>query len=403
MLDDPGQLRRLGLTRQQVQHRLAEGDALPRGEGGILPAIPVADLAARNPDVEPPAETAARTRQATVDRARAVSGLLRDVDEFLTNGASDAALAVRIRSRSEVAGTPPELRDALLGPLREVEVENAIRAAYRQIVDDGGGGFGGFVGIADLRDAVGDGIPRDELDANLKRMARGNSPAVQGDGFRLIPIANQKALTDRDREAAIRQGGENLNAVSFADPSPREPDRTRLRQILDSAASDAGLRPIEAAGTRTTFDPARHEALDGKIPAGTPVVVTRQGYVTNVDGDEVVLDKAVVMRDDLPDTSRSTIPDADDEAAWDEIARAAGHDTTLGHDELHHWWVFGEGRARWKTWTELRDQLLEHVSPEKAATFASAWFHERYGYWSGSDLNRVKHGKPPRGNKVGPG
>lgn len=85
------------------------------------------------------------------------------------------------------------------------------------------------------------------------------------------------------------------------------------------------------------------------------------------------------------------------------VIAAAGHDVTPGHDELHHWWVFGEGRTRWHTWTELRDQLVEHVGPVKAAVFASAWFHERYGIWSGSDLNRVKNGKPPRGKVVGPG
>jgi hypothetical protein len=93
----------------------------------------------------------------------------------------------------------------------------------------------------------------------------------------------------------------------------------------------------------------------------------------------------------------------DDEDDEHPITAAAGHDVTPGHDELHHWWVYGEGRGRWKTWTELRDQLVEHVGPVKAAVYASAWFHERYGYWSGSDLNRVKNGKPPRGKVIGPG
>lgn len=87
----------------------------------------------------------------------------------------------------------------------------------------------------------------------------------------------------------------------------------------------------------------------------------------------------------------------------EELARAAGHDVTPGHDELHHWWVYGEGRERWHTFTELRDQLLEHVGPAKADRMAAAWFHERYGIWPGSDANRVKHGKPPRGDRVGPG
>jgi len=85
------------------------------------------------------------------------------------------------------------------------------------------------------------------------------------------------------------------------------------------------------------------------------------------------------------------------------LTAAAGHDVTPGHDELHHWWVYGEGRARWTTWTELVAQLTEHVGPLKARTFASRWFFERYGYYSGSDLNRVRHGKPPRGDRIGPG
>ena len=87
------------------------------------------------------------------------------------------------------------------------------------------------------------------------------------------------------------------------------------------------------------------------------------------------------------------------------VTRAAGHDVTPGHDELHHWWVYGQGRARWHDWTSLYTQLaaIPEVGPEKAKRFASAWFHERYGFWSGSDLNRVKHGKPPRGHIVGPG
>jgi hypothetical protein len=85
--------------------------------------------------------------------------------------------------------------------------------------------------------------------------------------------------------------------------------------------------------------------------------------------------------------------------------RLAGHDVTPGHDQLHHWWVYGAGRERWHTWTELYDQLakIPAIGPIKAKRYASKWFHERYGYWSGSDINRVKHGKLPRGQRVGPG
>jgi hypothetical protein len=113
--------------------------------------------------------------------------------------------------------------------------------------------------------------------------------------------------------------------------------------------------------------------------------------------DEDFDDEDELEDEDLDDEE----DDGDDEPEF--VTAAAGHDVTPGHDELHHWWVLGEGRHRWHTWTELRDQLAEHVGPIKAAIYASAWFHERYGFWSGSDLNRVKNGKPPRGSRVGPG
>lgn len=87
--------------------------------------------------------------------------------------------------------------------------------------------------------------------------------------------------------------------------------------------------------------------------------------------------------------------------------RAAGHDVTPGHDELHHYWTVGEGLAKWKfspkPWTTLVAHLTPHVGPERAKVFASRWFHEVFGFYAGSDLNRVTHGKPPRGHKVGPG
>lgn len=89
-------------------------------------------------------------------------------------------------------------------------------------------------------------------------------------------------------------------------------------------------------------------------------------------------------------------PMDDDEV--EEVERAAGHDTTPGNDELHHYWTRGEGLARWRTsphpWTTLVTLLTEHVGPQKAKVFASKWFREVFGYWSGE-----RKGKNP----VGPG
>lgn len=89
------------------------------------------------------------------------------------------------------------------------------------------------------------------------------------------------------------------------------------------------------------------------------------------------------------------------------ITRAAGHDVTPGHDELHHYWTRGPGLAKWaespKPWTTLVAHLTKYVGPEKAKIYASRWFIEVFHFAAGSDLNRVTHGHPPRGHRVGPG
>lgn len=74
-----------------------------------------------------------------------------------------------------------------------------------------------------------------------------------------------------------------------------------------------------------------------------------------------------------------------------------------GRNDLKHYWLRGEGAAKWSTWTELYHHLKKHMAAEMAKRVAAEWFHERYGIWPGADLNRVAHGKPPRGHQVGPG
>lgn len=72
-------------------------------------------------------------------------------------------------------------------------------------------------------------------------------------------------------------------------------------------------------------------------------------------------------------------------------------------NDLKKYWLHGEGASQWSTFDELYDHLKKHVPPAKAKRIAAAWFHARYGYWPGSDKNRVAHGKKPRGKRVGPG
>jgi len=83
------------------------------------------------------------------------------------------------------------------------DLEDRIRSAYGKLATEPAG----WVSLADLRELLGD-IPRGELDTALKWMA------VQP-GVRLIPVANLKSLSTRDREAALRFGGEDNHAMAI--------------------------------------------------------------------------------------------------------------------------------------------------------------------------------------------
>jgi DNA-binding MarR family transcriptional regulator len=88
-------------------------------------------------------------------------------------------------------------------PAPTADPESAVRAAYADLAK----GPGDWVGLADLRDRL-DRIDRGTLDETLRRMAR-------EDGVRIIPLANTKALLPRDREAALRIGGEDNHTIAI--------------------------------------------------------------------------------------------------------------------------------------------------------------------------------------------
>lgn len=76
-------------------------------------------------------------------------------------------------------------------------------------------------------------------------------------------------------------------------------------------------------------------------------------------------------------------------------------------ERLRAYWTKGKGLAKWAEtdtpWTHLYHELLKYMEPELAKKTATVWFHDVFGFYPGSDLNRVTHGKPPRGKVVGPG
>jgi hypothetical protein len=83
------------------------------------------------------------------------------------------------------------------------EAENLIRAAYEALSTEPGQ----WIGLADLREQLAD-FDRDTVDTALRSMAR--QPDV-----RIIPVANVKSLTDRDRVAALRIGLEDNHALAI--------------------------------------------------------------------------------------------------------------------------------------------------------------------------------------------
>lgn len=94
------------------------------------------------------------------------------------------------------------------------------------------------------------------------------------------------------------------------------------------------------------------------------------------------------------------------------VARAAeaAHSAAgvSGTERLRAYWTRGEGLAKWADsphpWTSLYEHLQRYIAdPDEAKRTAAQWFHEVFGYWPGADLNRVAHGKPPRGKRIGPG
>ena len=67
------------------------------------------------------------------------------------------------------------------------------------------------------------------------------------------------------------------------------------------------------------------------------------------------------------------------------------------------YWLYGLDRRRANGWTELHSHFVKHIGPATAKRVTAACYHTAAGLWADSDLNRVRHGKPPRGKVIGRG
>jgi len=132
-----------------------------------------------------------------------------EIEKQLLDYVRDATKGKREQGKPSAKFTLQGKPDA--AKIREIEVENRIRAAYREVGTD-------HVMLSDLRRKLGD-LPRSDVDAALTRMNRGDYDGP-GDPV-VVPQSNQKALTQADRDAAIHVGGQDKHAISFGDASPR--------------------------------------------------------------------------------------------------------------------------------------------------------------------------------------
>ncbi len=269
-------------------------------------------------------EARARARQAVIDVARPRQELLSQVLEDLGNGVDAAVIRRRLEATTRRLNVQPEVSDRLLRALdsgggataaeiRVVEVENAIREAYRNLPHS----RDGWVGLADLRDnAALSGLPRAEVDDAIRRMYS------QERGVRVSVSANRKALTPRDRAATIRIGEDNRDIFSLDDPSPRPVPGAATGDVaaeVDRIAAESGLTLVGRASETLAMDTRTMRAVEGSVPAGRPVTVVRPGARFDPGDGEVVLGKAVV--EVASDAEAKAFRAAGENAAKREAAR----------------------------------------------------------------------------------
>ena len=177
----------------------------------------------------------------TLGGAKVEPGSLKVGDVFMRNGARHEVIAApragrqagstvhRVQVRRQDGKTGPV---TLTGPVEKVEAPPAvsgrapggtapvsatarvdaaeadIRATLKEKAPSGE-----WLGLADLRDALGGQHRRADVDEALTRLADESS------GVRIIPVANRKSLKQRDHDAALPLGGEDMNAIALQAPA----------------------------------------------------------------------------------------------------------------------------------------------------------------------------------------
>lgn len=134
------------------------------------------------------------------------------------------------------------------------DVEQAVRDKVAAEYKKGGDNHSDLVGLAAVRDALDEkGVPRDQQDRVLKAMAR-------QEDVRILPIANRKALNERDHKAALKIGVEDNHAIEIGGNERR--DRNNAREQAAREAQEAQRKAPQGVAAAKKAVPAK------RVPKG---------------------------------------------------------------------------------------------------------------------------------------
>jgi hypothetical protein len=240
---------------------------------------------------------------------------------------------------------------------RMAQIQYRIEQTYQELAIRKGG-FAGFVQLADVRDRLGPDVSKADFDRAVIDMS-------MRPGVMVPPESNQKTLTPHDRASVVSIGNQDRHLIRIEDTAggarPKGEGPTAIRSSAD-------------------WEPHRHTHAAGS---------DAEDPMENDEEAKARRSRQLAMLD----------------------TRAAGHDVTPGHDELHHWWTKGPGLARWigsrHQYATLHAELVKatkgKLPPGEIDRMAASWVHEVTGFWPGSDMHRVLEGGKPRGNRIGRG
>lgn len=243
---------------------------------------------ANEPDFTSPAER--RTARAGRDALTNLMNSIRQ-DYGLTG---DGKPSPQIDGTPDNGGTPnlPQKPDAPETGAASGDVEAAkddIRTAYQELRPDGT-----WLGLVDLRGRLTQ-YDRATQDQALRELSREPGVHVQGE-------ANQQALTQEDRDAAVTFGGSSRHilAIDGVAPAagarraaPQEPDQVDSGSAPDADKPSASLPPVKPARTQldgfSAAESARiHNAVEDHAAQyyrgpGTPTPDNATDYVGGID------------------------------------------------------------------------------------------------------------------------